>query len=158
MKRFLSIPATILLLILVGVQCAPATPTSSPALPASPQVSPLPEVDTAKMKDLMRPIDEEIRAYFRSFTSPEAILQTDPSKLVARLLRDYHQNLEELVRLIEQQEGVTLSAEEREIMMREIVEEEITRIGTEFIDQMLGTPEIIIEETVVPVSPPAQSP
>ncbi len=156
-RRVLSI-VTVLVGALFLLQCVAVTPSTQAPPPGNARQ----EVHAGRFRlarsqeldNLLAPLDEDIRTYFRSFTSPEDLLHADTGELSAKLLRKHRKNLEAVVRLIEESEGATLSPAEREVIMREIVESEITRISNEVLAKMLGTPEVTFEATVVPVSPP----
>ena len=155
-----------LLTLFTLTQCAPQTPNTAPEAQTSGESSTAPGWEegtdritrTKEFETLMAPIDEEIRTYARSFSSPEQMIQADTEKLATSLLKKYHNNLDAIVQALEKERGQHLSQKEREFLMRMIVEDEIARIFSEELEEMLGTPSIEIEATVVPVSPPANQP
>ena len=164
---------TLVWLVVVSFALLQCTPNTSPAPSPNRTIEQTPSISTAaptwkvgkyrvartkEFEDLMAPIDREIRAYYQAFSSPEDLARADTTQLITTLQHKYHDNLTAVVRAVEKQTGQTLSDQEREILIRLILEDEVTRISNEILQSMLGTPSIEFEATVVPVSPPANQP
>ena len=166
MKKYLFLTFVTMLVLVILTQCVAQTPTIS-YMDQTPKESSTSQAwkvgmyrisRTKEIDDLMAPIDQDIREYFRSFDSPDQIIQADTTQLATILVRKYHDNLNTIIQIFEKETGQHLSQKDRELLMRIIVEDEIERILDEEMKSMLGTPEIEFEATVVPVSPPVNQP